>query len=177
MIIKPSDIHGVYTIHEEAYTDERGYFSRIYCEEELDKHKLNIQLKQSNLSHNLQTGTIRGLHYQDQPHQETKFIRCISGAIYDVVIDLRRDSPTYLSKQGFELSPSTTQSIYIPKGCAHGYQTLTKDTSILYLVDENYHPESESGIRWDDPHFSIAWPLEPSIISKKDRAIPDWQEA
>ncbi len=168
-------IAGAYLMELEPKSDERGFFARAWCRHELESKGLAGDLAQCNISFNHARGTVRGLHYQLAPHEETKFVRCTAGAIFDVMVDLRRDSPTFKHWFGIELTAENRQMVYVPKGCAHGYQTLADGTEVLYLTSGFYSPEAERGIRWNDPAFRIAWPLAVSVISKRDQSHPDFQ--
>jgi len=172
MIFKEAKMRGAYIIEPELIEDERGFFARIWSQEEFGSRGLNSKLVQCNSSLNKQTGTLRGMHYQIPPHEEAKLVRCTSGAIYDVIVDLRRDSPTRGQWIGVELTSRNRLMIYVPEGFAHGFQTLEDDTEVFYQVSEYYHPESARGVRWDDPTFSIDWPLGISVISERDRSHP-----
>lgn len=163
---------GAYLIDIDPRGDERGFFARAWCRREFEDHGLNADLKQANLSHNLHKGTLRGLHYQQAPHAETKLVRCFRGAIYDVVVDLRPDSDTYLQWAGAELTPDNMRALYVPEGFAHGFQTLADDTLVFYQVTAFYTPGAEGGLRYDDPAIGVEWPLSVSSISDKDAAWP-----
>lgn len=168
MIFSETSLAGAYIIELEPIKDERGFFARTWCAKEFEEHGLSSDLKQCNLSYNIKCGTIRGLHYQIAPYREVKLVSCISGSIYDVIVDLRKDSPTFLQWQAFELSDHNRRMIYIPEGFAHGFQTLQDDTSVFYQMGEFYHQECARGLRWDDSVFSIEWPIRNMIISKQD---------
>jgi dTDP-4-dehydrorhamnose 3,5-epimerase len=170
----PTTLQGVFAIELERLEDQRGFFARAWCQHEFKEHGLNPHVVQCNLSFNRKQGTVRGMHYQVEPYQETKLVRCARGAIFDVVIDLRRHSPTFMRWFGIELSADNRKMLYVPEGFAHGYQTLQDDSEVFYQVSEFYQPGSEAGIRWDDPAFGIEWPLEGTMISEKDRAHPDF---
>ncbi len=166
-------LSGAYIIEAEKIEDDRGFFARTWCEEVFLKKGLISKIVQANLSHNHKAGTLRGMHYQRSPHGEAKIVRCIRGAIFDVIVDLRPDSKTYLKWFGIELSAENYKSLYVPVNFAHGFQTLTDDAEIFYLVSEYYHPESSTGLRYDDPAIEIRWPLGVTEISEKDSAWPD----
>ena len=170
MLFKETIISGVYIIELEKKYDERGFFARTWCKNEFKEQGLESELAQCNLSYNKKCGTLRGMHYQIDPYGETKLISCISGAIYDVIIDLRKDSPTYEKWYSVELTAENGLMLYIPKGIAHGFQTLKDKTSVFYQMSEFYHPESARGIRWDDVKFNIKWPIAEKIISEKDQS-------
>jgi dTDP-4-dehydrorhamnose 3,5-epimerase len=156
----------------EPKNDERGFFARTWCREELAAHGLDSTLAQESLSFNRYRGTVRGLHFQVSPHQEIKIVRCTRGAIFDVIIDLRPDSPSYLLWQGFELSAENRRAIYIPKGFAHGFQTLVNEAEVAYQISTFYAPEAAGGYRYDDTAFSIVWPLPVTVISDRDLNWP-----
>ena len=158
----------------EPVRDERGFFARTFCVDEFAAHGLETSYPQHSISLSSRRGTVRGMHFQQEPHSEVKLVRCLKGAIWDVVIDIRKNSPTYCRWQAFELSGSNNRQLYIPKGFAHGFQALNDDTAISYLISEPYVPEAASGIRYNDPAFNIAWPLEVTAISKKDQGWPDF---
>ena len=168
-------LHGAWTIDLEPRADERGFFARAFCMNEFAEHGLKNQIAQANLSYNPRRATLRGMHYQIPPHAEVKIVRCTRGAIYDVIIDLRVDSPTQFEWFGVELSADNRTALYVPEGFAHGYQSLTEESEVFYLVTEFYAPGSERGIRWDDPRFGIRWPLPDPVLSPKDAAHPDYQ--
>lgn len=168
MIFNESSIKGVYLIDIEPVEDERGFFARSFCRESFDRHGLDLSVAQSNISLNHHKGTIRGMHFQSSPHEETKLVRCTMGSIYDVVIDLREESDTYLQWMAVTLTAANYKMLYIPKGVAHGFQTLTDNTEVFYQMGQSYQPGSTKGVRWDDPVFSIKWPLKCEVISEKD---------
>lgn len=172
MIFHPTPLSGAFVIEMEERADERGFFARSFCRREFEEHGLKPDVAQCNVSFNHAAGTLRGMHYQLPPAAETKLVRCTRGAIYDVIIDLRPDSPSYLQHFGVELSESNRLSYYVPELFAHGYLTLTPDAEITYQVGEFYTPGFERGIPYDDPSFAIAWPRPASVISDKDRAWP-----
>jgi dTDP-4-dehydrorhamnose 3,5-epimerase len=174
MIFTETKLKGAYVIELERREDERGFFARFYCEREYDAHGLSTHFVQINNSLAVHKGTLRGMHYQLPPKAETKVVRCLRGALWDCIIDLRPDSPTFGQHHAAELTADNRTMFYVPKGFAHGFVTLQDDTEALYLVDEFYAPERERGIRFDDPRFRIEWPLSPSVISDKDRAHPDF---
>lgn len=172
MNFKETKLRGAYVIEPELLEDERGFFARIWSEEEFAVRGLNPRIVQCNSSFNKQRGTLRGMHYQIPPHEEAKLVRCTAGAIYDVIIDLREDSPTRSKWIGVELSARNRLMVYVPEGFAHGFQTLADETEVFYQVSAYYHQESARGVRWDDPAFGIDWPLEISVISERDRSHP-----
>lgn len=163
---------GAWVVDLEPRTDERGFFARVYCANEFTEHGLDPAVAQVNMSQNEAVGTVRGMHYQLPPATETKLIRCTRGALYDVIVDLRRDSPTYLQHFGVELSAENRRALYVPAMFAHGFQTLVDDTEALYQVGEFYTPGVERGLRHDDPALGIRWPLPTKVISAKDLSWP-----
>lgn len=176
MIFTQTDLEGAFIIDLERIADPRGFFARAWDRNEFEEHGLETRIAQSNLSFNKRRGTLRGMHYQVAPHAEVKLVRCTRGAMYDVIIDLRQGSPTYARWIGVELTEHNGRMLYIPKGFAHGFQTLRDDTEAFYMMSEFYTPGAAAGVRWDDPSFEIEWPLgEPTEISEKDRAWPDHQ--
>ena len=169
MIIQQTEIADAYIIKREPHSDERGSFSRVLCKQELEDAGLCSDIVQVNLSTNIHKGTLRGLHYQSGDDAEDKFVICISGSVFDVCVDIRKESPTYGKWVGETLSAENGYALYIPKGCAHGYLTLEDNSSVMYFVTQFYQPAVEGGYRYDDPAFNIKWPLnEPYIISNKD---------
>jgi dTDP-4-dehydrorhamnose 3,5-epimerase len=176
MIFEPLGIDGAYVLKPERIEDERGFFARLFSIEEFVGRGLDHTWVQASVSFNKRPATLRGIHYQAAPHEETKLVRCTRGAIYDVVVDLRSGSPTYLKWRAVELSESNRWALYVPRGMGHGFQTMTEESEVFYLMSECYHPESARTIRWDDPAFAIEWPLAPPrIISDKDRSAKDFQ--
>jgi dTDP-4-dehydrorhamnose 3,5-epimerase len=175
MIFVETMLSGVFIIRMEPKVDERGFFARTWCRQEYAKEGLNAELAQCSLSGNPQKGTLRGMHYQEAPHAEAKSVRCIRGAVFDVVLDLRPQSLTFRKWLGLELTAANRDMIYIPEGCAHGFLTLEDNTEVLYQISEFYHPELARGVRWDDPAFQIAWPALPEVISERDQTYPDFQ--
>jgi dTDP-4-dehydrorhamnose 3,5-epimerase len=157
----------------DKFADNRGFFARSFCAEEFTKAGLVSVFPQANHSYNAAKGTLRGMHYQKAPHGEVKIVRAMQGAILDVIIDLRPDSPSYLKWEGFELTAENFRALYVPVGFAHGFQTLSDETHVTYQVSYPYTPGTEGGVRWDDPTFAIDWPLPVSSISDKDAAWPD----
>jgi len=165
---------GAFIIELEKRGDERGWFARAFCEREYQQHGLAHHIVQANNSFSAIAGTLRGMHYQLAPKAEDKIFRCIRGVIFDAIIDLRPDSPTYLKSFTIELTAENQTSLYISKGFAHGFMTLVPDTEVYYLVTEFYSPEHERGIRYNDPKFGIRWPMAPAVISDKDRSLRDF---
>lgn len=166
-------ISGVMEIELEPRQDERGFFARTYCQDEFAAHGLEANFVQENTSLSRIRGTLRGMHYQLPPHAEDKLVSCASGELFDVALDMRPTSPTYLKWQGFHLSAENRRKLYVPKGVAHGFQTLQDNTEIRYLVSNSYAPDAERGVRWDDPNVGINWPIPPSVLSDKDK---DWAD-
>ena len=162
----------LYVIEVEPIEDARGFFARSFCTREFRSHGLQHAIAQCNISFNEKPATLRGLHFQAAPYEEAKLVRCTRGAIYDVAVDIRPDSRTYLKWFAVELSPDNRHMIYIPQGFAHGFQTLVEKSEILYFMSEFYHAESARGLRWDDPALAITWPLGNPVISDKDRSYP-----
>ncbi len=169
MKIIPQKIKGVYLLEMEPFTDERGSFARQFCQHELAQAGLDIQIKQCNLSRNTHKGTLRGLHYQKAPFPEAKIVSCLQGSIFDVVVDLRADSPTYLQHVSTELSAQNGRMLYIAPYCAHGFQTLQDNALIYYQLGEFFHPQAYDGVRYNDPKLNIAWPLENPIMNQRDK--------
>ncbi|MEM1340702.1 MAG: dTDP-4-dehydrorhamnose 3,5-epimerase [Pseudomonadota bacterium] len=163
---------GAYVIEQQQIPDDRGFFARAFCAREFEDHGLQPAVAQMNLSFNHKAGTLRGLHYQRAPATEAKCIRCLKGAIYDVIVDMREDSPTYLQHFGIELSAENRLALYVPDMFAHAYLTLTDGAEALYSVSEFYTPGVEAGLRYDDPALGITWPQEIAVISEKDRSWP-----
>ena len=173
MIFTETAIPGAFVVRPEAHRDERGSFARIFCEEAFRAHGLAGHLSQCNLSHNRARGTLRGLHYQADPHGEDKLVRCISGAIFDVCVDLRADSPTRLRHVAVELTAENQLALYVPRGCAHGFQALADHATVLYMMSAPYVPDAARGVLWNDPALGIRWPLDPGVMSDRDRNLPD----
>jgi dTDP-4-dehydrorhamnose 3,5-epimerase len=167
---------GVWVVELDLLGDERGWFARTFDDEEFQARGLNPAVVQCNASFNAQRGTLRGMHYQAEPHRESKLVRCVRGAIFDVAVDLRADSPTYCAWHGVELSAENRLGLYIPAGLAHGFQTLAQDSEVLYQMGSRYVPESARGVRWDDPAFAIEWPPVSGgrVISERDSVYPDF---
>lgn len=176
MIFEPLNLEGACLISLDKKEDDRGFFARYYCEEEFRKHNLNTDWIQMNNSFSKHKGTLRGLHFQYPPHSEVKLIRCFRGAIWDVMVDIRKDSKTYGQWYGTELSAENRKMLYIPEGFAHGFISLTDDSEILYMVSSAYAGQAEGTLRWDDPFHDIEWPLIPEIISDKDKSTLDWDD-
>jgi dTDP-4-dehydrorhamnose 3,5-epimerase len=174
VIFEETELPGSYIIEPERIADERGFFARAWCESEFRDHRLECKIVQCNISFNNKKGTLRGMHYQVHPHAEAKLIRCTKGGIYDVIVDLRMDSPTYMRHVSVILSADNRRMLYVPKGFAHGFQTVEDETEVFYQMSESYSPDSARGFRWDDPAFHIAWPAAARTISSRDRSYPDF---
>lgn len=172
MLFTETPLAGAYIIDLERREDARGFFARTFCARDFDKRGLNATIAQCNISYNQARGTLRGMHYQEAPAAETKLVRCTSGAIHDVIIDVRPASPTYLLHVALELTADNHRSLYIPEGFAHGFQTLTDGAEVTYQSGEFYTPGHERGLRFDDPALGIAWPLATTTMSDKDRTWP-----
>jgi dTDP-4-dehydrorhamnose 3,5-epimerase len=168
MIFTETKLKGSFIIDIEPREDERGFFARSWCEDEFKQHGLNTRLVQCNISFNKKRGTLRGMHYQAAPFAEAKVVRCTMGAIYDVIIDLREDSPTFKQWISVELTAENRRALYVPENFAHGFQTLTDNAEVFYQISEFYRPEYARGIRWNDCAFGVEWPVETLIISQKD---------
>lgn len=172
MIFNNAPLVGAFVIDLEKLEDDRGFFARAFCAREFEEHGLKPVIAQGNLSYNHVKGTLRGMHYQREPAPETKLVRCTAGAIWDVIVDLRPDSPTYMQHYGVELSAANRRALYVPEMFAHGYLTLTDAAEVIYLVGEFYTPGVEGGFRYNDPSLGINWPVEVSVVSDKDAAWP-----
>jgi dTDP-4-dehydrorhamnose 3,5-epimerase len=172
MSIVETDLPGVFLIEPELVADRRGFFARLYDEEELVGLGIDARVAQYSIAFNDSTATIRGLHYQQAPNGETKVVRCTAGVLFDVVVDLRPASPTRHRWVGFELSASNRKTLIIPPGCAHGYLTLTPATEVAYLISVPYVKTAQRGVRWDDPVLAISWPRSPLVIGERDAALP-----
>lgn len=174
MFFTETELAGAYIIDLDRREDNRGFFARTWAQEEFEAHGLNTRVVQANMSYNHTRGTLRGMHYQRAPYAETKLVRCVQGAIYDVIIDLRPESATYKRWIGVELTAENRRALFIPEGFAHGFQTLADNSDVTYQVSEFYTPGAEGGIRYNDPAFEIQWPLEVTVISEKDKQWPDF---
>ncbi len=172
MIFHETKLAGAYIIELDKKEDFRGFFARAFCADELRRHGVEFQAVQANISHNERKGTLRGMHYQAPPTSEPKFIRCIRGAVWDVIVDMRPDSPTYLQHLGVELSAVNGRAIYVPNLFAHGNQALTDGAELLYLMGGEYTPGFERGLRYDDPAIGIEWPLPVTLIHERDCEWP-----
>jgi dTDP-4-dehydrorhamnose 3,5-epimerase len=175
MVFAETTVRGAYLIDLEPRTDQRGFFARAWCRSEFEARGLNARVAQVNVSFNARRGTLRGMHFQRSPHREAKVVSCTRGRVYDVVIDLRPDSPTYLRWTAVELTAENRRMLYIPEGLAHGFQTLADETELLYLMSESYSPAHARGVRHDDPVFGIDWPLPVASISDADRTWPSYR--
>ena len=167
-------IDGLYAVGFEDHRDERGSFSRIWDSSEFARHGLRSVLAQTSVSWSPVQGTLRGLHYQAAPHEEAKLVTCLRGSIWDVAVDLRRDSPTFRRWHAEKLDGESLRSIYVPEGVAHGFLTLTDDVLVLYQISHAHVPSSARGVRWNDPAFKIGWPTTPNVISSRDQSYPDF---
>ena len=174
MIFIETTLQGAFIIELDKLEDERGFFARTWCQREFAAHGLNPHLVQCNISFNRQRGTLRGMHYQAAPHEEAKLVRCTRGGIYDVIIDLRAQSPTFKHHIAVTLTAQNYRMLYVPEGYAHGFQTLEDNTEVVYQMSAFYAPDSARGVRWDDPAFGIQWPSAQRIISERDRTYPDF---
>jgi len=172
MIFRETTLKGAFVIEMEKFEDERGFFARAWCQREVEANGLISRVTQTNISFNKKRGTLRGMHYQVAPYEQVKLVRCTAGAIYDVIIDMRLDSPTYRKWTGVELTAENYTMLYVPENFAHGFQTLENNTEATYQVSQFYSPESERGFRYDDPVFQVEWPLPVEVISEKDIAWP-----
>jgi len=175
MIFRETEIGGAFVIAPEPIEDERGFFARVFDADEFAARGLDVRVAQSSISYNERAGTLRGMHFQREPHAETKLVRVTRGTVYDVIVDLRPDSPTFTRWTAVELTADNRLALYIPKGLAHGFQTLEENTEILYAISEFYEPSAAGGVRWDDPTFGIEWPAAVDrVMSDKDKSWPDF---
>jgi len=174
MILRETKLPGVFEVQLDPIPDERGFFARTWCQKEFAAHGLSPRLVQCNVSFNTRRGTLRGIHYQAAPHAEAKLVRCTKGAIYDVVVDLRPESPTLRGFMAVVLTAKNRRALYVPEGCGHGFLTLEDETEVFYQMSEFYNTESARGVRWDDPAFQIAWPEKVEVISERDRSYPNF---
>jgi dTDP-4-dehydrorhamnose 3,5-epimerase len=177
MKFQPTPLKGAYVIEQEPRGDSRGFFARAFCAREFGQAGLEQNFVQVNDALSQQKGTLRGMHFQLGQAAEVKMVRCIRGSLYDVILDLRPDSPTFGQSFGAELSAENRRMMYVPRGFAHGLITLSEDTEAFYLVSQYYSPENERGVRWNDPRFHLEWPIEPAEISEKDGKWPDFDPA
>lgn len=174
MRFRPTEIEGVVLVEPDRHEDERGFFARTWDAHEFATNGLNPRLVQSSISFNHRRGTLRGLHYQAEPHAEAKLVRCTAGAIYDVAVDLRTESATFRRWVGVELTAENRRALYVPEGCAHGFLTLVDASEVTYLISEFHAPDAARGVRFDDPAFAIEWPAEIAIVNERDRTYPSF---
>jgi dTDP-4-dehydrorhamnose 3,5-epimerase len=172
MKFTPTKVAGVWIVDLERHEDDRGWFARTWCAAEFRRRGLNPDLSQCSASFNRRRGTLRGMHWQATPHEEAKLVRCVRGAMFDVALDLRPGSATFKQWAGVELTPENGRALYVPEGCAHGFQTLADDTEVLYQISCPWHPDGARGARWNDPAFAIHWPLAASaILNERDQTF------
>lgn len=174
MNFEPLTITGSFLLRPELLSDERGFFTRTFCAHSFAAHGLNDRIRQCSASFSERKHTLRGMHYQAAPHEETKLVRCTQGAAHHVILDLRRHSDTYLRWAAVELNSDNRHTLYVPEGVAHGFITLADATEIFYQISENYSAEAANGVRWDDPAFDIDWPAQPAVVSEQDKGYPDY---
>jgi dTDP-4-dehydrorhamnose 3,5-epimerase len=175
LLFQETPLAGAFVIDVEPIADERGFFARTWCQREFAERGLDTRLAQCSVSFNARAGTLRGLHYQVAPHEEVKIVRCTSGSIFDVIVDLRPHSPTYTAHYAVTLSAANRRMLYVPRGCAHGFETLEDATEVFYQMSDSYAPESSRGVRWNDPAFGIVWPsTEHRIMNKRDQMYPNF---
>lgn len=174
MIFTKTNLEGAFIVEIQRLEDERGFFARSFCQREFQEHGLNPKLAQCNISYNKIKGTMRGMHFQADPYQEAKLVRCMQGAIHDVIIDLRLDSPTYKEHFAIDLIAEAHNALYVPEGFAHGFLTLAPETYVFYQMSEFYAPGYARGFRWNDPAFNVNWPAEIEMISERDANYPDF---
>jgi dTDP-4-dehydrorhamnose 3,5-epimerase len=175
MIFKELGLAGAFRIEPRRIEDERGFFARAFCAREFEARGLDAAVAQCSISFNRHRGTVRGMHYQAAPHAEAKLVRCTRGGLYDVIIDLRPESPTFARHAAAVLTPDNRHMLYVPKGFAHGFMTIEDDTEIAYQISDFHAPGHARGVRWDDPVFAIEWPLPVTVISERDRNYPDFE--
>lgn len=175
MRVTAMPLAGAFTVEGDEAVDERGSFLRVFCQREFRAHGLPPTFVQTSISRNRLRGTLRGLHFQAAPRAEGKLVRCIRGSLYDVIVDLRPESPSYLRWHAVELHDERDCALYIPPGLAHGFQTLADGTDVLYHITDFYVPELARGVRWNDPAFAVDWPLPVAVMSERDRALPDFR--
>lgn len=174
MLFRTTPLKSAFVIDLERRSDERGFFARTFCEREFAAHGLPTHFPQCNVSHNVRAGTLRGMHFNTSAHREAKLVRCVSGAIYDVIVDMRDGSATRFASFGVELSAENAGALFVPEGFAHGFVTLTDDVDVFYHMGEFFHAEAARGFRWNDPTFAIRWPRIPVVISERDATYPDF---
>ncbi len=172
MKFTPTKLEGAFVVDLETIGDERGFFGRCFCQREMQEHGIDTDIAQVNMSYNRSKGTLRGMHFQAAPHQEGKLVRCIRGSVFDAIVDVRESSSTYLQWFGVELSAENRRALFVPKGFAHGYQTLEEHSEVFYLVSSFYEPTAGRGLRYDDPRVGIEWPLAAEDVSKQDLGWP-----
>ena len=175
MRFQETSVNGVLLIAPDKFDDDRGFLARTWGVDAFEAHGIETRMVQRNLAHNRAEYTLRGMHFQRSPYEEVKLVSCLIGAIYDVAVDRRPESPTFGNWFGAELRPDNGLMLYVPRGCAHGYLTLEPDSLVEYLLSEFYHPEVASGVRWDDPFFGVEWPAEPKVINERDATYPDFE--
>jgi dTDP-4-dehydrorhamnose 3,5-epimerase len=174
MMFREANVAGVFVIELEPQTDERGFFARCFCEQELAAHGLPTRFPQCNISRNKRRGTLRGMHFQAGTTPEAKLVRCVAGAVYDVVVDLRKGSPTRFQWFGVDLSADNGRMLFVPGGLAHGFVTLEDDADVFYHMSDFFRPDAARGFRWDDPSFAIRWPVQPVVVAPRDASFPDF---
>lgn len=174
MIFVPTALAGAVIVEPEGVVDERGFFARTWCRQEFARHGIDVKIAQGSISHNHRAGTLRGMHFAWPPSREGKLVRCERGGIFDVIIDLRPDSPTFTGHVAVELNQDNRRALYIPPGFAHGFLTLADDTDVVYMMTDFYRPELADGVRYDDPAFGIRWPRPVTVIVERDRTYPDF---
>jgi dTDP-4-dehydrorhamnose 3,5-epimerase len=172
VIFEQTDIPGAFVIRGQPAEDERGYFARLFCEREFEQHGLETRFVQDSVSYNRKRGTLRGMHFQAAPHEETKLVSCHRGAIYDVIVDLRPESPRYRRWTAATLTAQGLEALYVPKGCAHGFIALEDETIVRYAISAFHVPGIGRGVRYDDPAFNIVWPMVPTVVNERDRSYP-----
>jgi len=174
MIFTPTPIPGAFVVDPERFADERGFFARSFCQREFGAQGLTTEWAQTNISFNRERHTLRGMHWQAEPHHEAKLVRATAGAVFDVILDLRPDSPAYKRHFSVELSAENRRMLYVPPLCAHGFLTLAPATELLYYISKFFEPAAGRGVRFDDPAFAIPWPAAPAVINERDRTYPDF---
>ncbi len=170
MVFTETTLKGAFLIDIEAHEDHRGFFARTFCKSAFKAHGIDFEIAQCNLSFNKKRGILRGLHFQNTPNEEAKLVQCMRGAIYDVIVDLRPESPSFKKWEAFTLDQENRRMAFIPEGFAHGFQTLQDETEVFYLMSTAYQPTSACGLPWNDPAFGISWPIHPPVLSEKDQA-------
>jgi dTDP-4-dehydrorhamnose 3,5-epimerase len=173
VIFAPTSLEGAVVVDLERRHDDRGFFARTFCQSEFETQRLDPCVSQCNVSFNQHRGTLRGMHWQAAPDGESKLVRVTRGAVWDVIIDLRPDSPTFAEWFGVELTAENRRALYVPPGVAHGFQTLVADTEVFYQMSAGYAPGAQRGVRWDDPAFRVDWPIRPPFVSERDASYPD----